>query len=154
MRLSEYLREDLMLHGLKAGDRSQALRAFAEFLADGGFVSSGEEVFQSLSAREESHTTALGDGVALPHAVLPKIQERVFLVASASKPLPYGPEAGDLVDIFFILLSPPGREGEHIKLLARICRLVRQPGFLEAMRAAPDAAELYRTVLDEDARHV
>ena len=154
MRLSEYLREDLVLHGLKASDRSQALRAFAEFLADRGFVSSGEEVFHGLSAREESHTTALGDGVALPHAVLPEIQERVFLVASALEPIPYGPEEADSVDIFFVLLSPPGREGEHIKLLARICRLVRQPGFLEAMRESTGEAELYRAVLSEDARHV
>lgn len=154
MRLSEYLREDLVLHGLKANDRAGVLHAVAEFLEENHFVGSGENVFRVLSAREESHTTALGDGVALPHAVLPGLRDRLFLVASASEPVQYGPEGGDLVDIFFVLLSPPGREGEHIKLLARICRLVRQPGFLEDMRRAPDAVELFRTVLDEDARHV
>lgn len=154
MRLSDHLREDLVLHKLEASSRSQVLRAISDFLEKSGAVGSKEDVFRALSAREESHTTALGDGVALPHAVLPELSDRLFLVASASVPLSYGPDEEDLVDIFFVLLSPPGREGEHIKLLARICRLVRHPGFLDDLRGATGQKELYETVLEEDARHV
>jgi len=154
MRLSDHLRDDLVLHGLEASNREQALRAISRFLEERGAVDSAEEVLQVLSAREEAHTTALGDGVALPHAVLPKLADRLIMVAAAAAPLPYGPETEDPVDIFFVLLSPPGREGEHIKLLARICRLARQPGFLEEMRRAPGPKELFETVVQEDARHV
>lgn len=154
MRLSDHLRDDLVLHGLEASSREQALRAISLFLEERGAINSAEEVHRVLSAREEAHTTALGDGVALPHAVLPELEDRLILLASAAVPLPYGPETEDPVDIFFVLLSPPGREGEHIKLLARICRLVRQPGFLEEMRNAPGRVELFETVVREDARHV
>ncbi|MFO8173277.1 MAG: PTS sugar transporter subunit IIA, partial [Longimicrobiales bacterium] len=64
MRLSDHLREDLVLHKLEASSRSQVLRAISDFLEKSGAVGSGEDVFRALSAREESHTTALGDGVA------------------------------------------------------------------------------------------
>lgn len=154
MRLSEHLKEELVLHGLRASDRAQTLRKIAEFLEEKALVPSATEVFRVLSAREESHTTALGDGVALPHAVLPELSERLFLVVSAAEPVPYGPGDEELVDLFFVLLSPPGREGDHIKLLARICRLARHPGFLTEMRGAAGQKELYRTVVEEDARHV
>lgn len=154
MRLSEHLREELVFHGLEARNRAEALRSMAEWLEKSGLVQSGNEVFRVLSAREESHTTALGDGVALPHAILPELSNRLMMVVSAAEPVQYGSEDEDLVDIFFVLLSPPGREGEHIKLLARICRLVRQPGFLDEMRGARDQRDLYQAVVEEDARHV
>lgn len=154
MRLSHYLNEDLVIHGLKASDRAGALKAVSEHLEQGGFVPSGEEVFQALWAREEAHTTALGDGVAVPHAVIPSLPDRLLLVASAASALAYGPGDEDSADILFVLLSPPGREGEHIKLLARICRLARHPGFLERLRAATNRDDLYRAILDEDSQHV
>jgi PTS system nitrogen regulatory IIA component len=154
MRLSHYLREDLVLHHLEAPDRFGVLKAVSQFLSSGGFVSSGDEVFQGLWDREEAHTTALGDGVAVPHAVIPSLEERLLLVASSDAPIVYGPGDEDPVDIFFVLLSPPGREGEHIKLLARICRLARHPGFLANLRAATEKEGLYQAILDEDSRHV
>ena len=87
MRLSHYLREDLVIHGLEAPDRAGALKAVSEHLEQGGFVPSGEEAFQALWAREEAHTTALGDGVAVPHAVIPSLPDRLLLVASAASAL-------------------------------------------------------------------
>jgi mannitol/fructose-specific phosphotransferase system IIA component (Ntr-type) len=154
MRLSEHLREEMVIHGLEAKERTDVLRSVSEFLAERGLVRSEDEVFRLLEDREESHTTALGDGVALPHAVIPDLKERLFLVIATAAPLPYGPDGQELVDVLFVLLSPPGMEGEHIKLLARICRLVRQPGFLDEIRSASDPKDLFEVVLAEDARHV
>ena len=92
--------------------------------------------------------------MAVPHAVVPTLSDILLLVVSASRPVPFGPPDTDPVDLFFTLLSPPGREAEHIKLLARICRLVRHPGFLEGLRSAPGPEELYRALLRIDAQHV
>lgn len=154
MRLSDYLRQELVIHGLEARDRSGILTAVCAFLEEAGAAPSAGEVFQALWDREEAHTTALGDGVAVPHAVLPTLGHQLLLVVSTLEPVPYGPKGEDPVDILFVLLSPPGREGEHIKLLARICRLARHPGFLESLRSARNGEELYRTILHEDAQHV
>jgi mannitol/fructose-specific phosphotransferase system IIA component (Ntr-type) len=58
------------------------------------------------------------------------------------------------VDLFFVLLSPPGREGEHIKLLARICRLAQHPEGLDEVRGATDGKALLEAILRLDSRHV
>jgi mannitol/fructose-specific phosphotransferase system IIA component (Ntr-type) len=154
MRLSHFLRAGLVVHGLDASDRNEALRKISAFLEEGGFVPSGGGVFEALRAREEVHTTALGEGVAVPHAVIPTLQEILLVVATAREPLLFGPPETSPVDLLFTLLSPPGREAEHIKLLARICRLVRHPGFLEELRAAPGPGELYEAILAVDSQHV
>jgi mannitol/fructose-specific phosphotransferase system IIA component (Ntr-type) len=154
MRLSDYLRRELVIHGLEARDRAGILTAVCASLEESGAALSPEEVFQALWDREEAHSTALGDGVAVPHAVLPTLDDRLLVVVSTKEMVAYGPKGEDPVDILFVLLSPPGKEGEHIKLLARICRLARHPGFLETLRSARDGEELYRTILHEDAQHV
>ncbi len=154
MRLSNYLREDLILHRMEATDRGSALEVFGALFEDGGYLSSRVEAVQALTAREESHTTCLGSGVAVPHATLPGIEEPLLLVASADPPVPFGPPESDPVDLFFVLLSPPGKEGEHIKLLARICRVAQHPEDLEEIRTAPDGAALFEILLRLDSRHV
>jgi len=154
MRLSNYLRGNLVVHGLTASDTTEALRKISDYLEKDDLVSSGSGIFESLNAREQVHTTALGEGVAVPHAVVPTLPEMILLVATAAEPIPFGPPDADPVDLFFVLLSPSGGEAEHIKLLARICRLVRHPGFLDQLRTAASAEELYEVILAEDSRHV
>jgi PTS system nitrogen regulatory IIA component len=154
MRLSNYLRADLVVHGLKASNTTEALEKICLHLQEGGFVPSDDSVFRALKAREDTHSTALGEGVAVPHAVVPTLEDMLLLVATASEPIPFGLPDTDPVDLLFTLLSPPGREAEHIRLLARICRLVRHPGFLEALRSAEGAGELYDAILSQDSRHV
>jgi mannitol/fructose-specific phosphotransferase system IIA component (Ntr-type) len=154
MRLSNYLRADLVVHGLTASNTTEALKKISAHLKEGGFVPSEDTVFQALKAREEIHSTALGEGVAVPHAVVPTLSDMLLLVATAAEPIPFGPPETELVDLFFTLLSPPGREAEHIRLLARICRLVRHPGFLEELRSADGSGAFYEAILAQDAQHV
>jgi mannitol/fructose-specific phosphotransferase system IIA component (Ntr-type) len=154
MRLSDYLREDLILHGLEASDARSALEAFGALFEEKGYVPSGEIPFRALLDREESHTTCLGHGIAVPHAGLDSLESPLLLVATATTPVPFGPPDTEPVDLFFVLLSPPGRQGEHIKLLARICRLAQHPENLEEIRAASGPTALLDAVHRLDSRHV
>ncbi len=154
MRLSQYLRDGLVVHGLEISGMKDALEAFGKILETSGFVSSREGVVNALRKREEMHTTVLGDGVAVPHATIPDISDVHLMVVSTSSPISFGPADVEPVDLFFVLVSPPGREGEHIKILARICRLVRDPESLERLKDAEDSKGLRRAVLSIDSQHV
>jgi mannitol/fructose-specific phosphotransferase system IIA component (Ntr-type) len=154
MRLSEYLREDLILTGLEADGVEGALEAFGALFEKEGYLDSGSEAVQALATREKSHTTCLGKGVAVPHATVAGLVKPLLLVATADHPVPFGPSDSDPVDLFFVLLSPPGREGEHIKLLARICRLAQRPEDLEELRGAQGSVPLLEAILRLDSRHV
>jgi PTS system nitrogen regulatory IIA component len=154
MRLNDYLRDDLVVHGIQASGTRDALDAIGAHLSSVTPDASSQEIIQALSAREEAHTTVLGEGVALPHATVSSLEEILLMVATASPPVPFGPPESPPVEIFFVLLSPPGGEREHIKLLARICRLVRYPGFLDDLRSTSSKEELLKALRQEDAQHV
>ena len=154
MRLRDYLRSDLILTGLQARDMPSTLEAIARHLASRGVVESAEEALHGLRAREEIHTTVLGHGMALPHTTLEGLEEPVVLVALADEPIAFGPEDHEPVRIFFALLSPPNREGEHIKILARICRLVRHAAFVEELLGAGSAEAALKFIRSVDEQHV
>lgn len=154
MRLRDHLRPDLVLADLDAIDRDSTLDRLSDFLADRDASVDRDELRGALQRREEAHTTAMGDGLALPHATLPGLERTVLGVARARAPVAFGGPDDEAVRLFFVLLSPPGAEGTHIKLLARICRLVRVPGVADDLLAAKDADAVVSALLRHDEEHV
>lgn len=154
MRLNEYLRADLVLPDLAADDLQGVVDRLADHLSAAGVVPDRDGVAEALMAREAAHTTAMGHGMALPHATIPGLERPVLMVALAPDAVQFGPEDTDPVRVFFVLLSPPGREGEHIKLLARICRLVRHPGFVDELTGAGDGDTAVAVIRRIDEQHV
>ncbi len=154
MRLSPYLRPDLVIQRLDAVGVEGVVAALADHLERTGVVTPDDEVALALAERERAHTTAMGRGMALPHATVASLERPLVLVALAPEPISFGPADVDPVRIFFVLLSPPGREGEHIKLLARICRLIRHPGFVDELMAAHDGATAIDVIRRADERRV
>lgn len=154
MRLNEYLRADLVLTDLVADDLHTVVESLADHLAEAGVAPDRGRVSVALAAREAAHTTAMGHGMALPHATIDGIEKPVLMVALAKDAIQFGPEDTDPVRVFFVLLSPPGREGEHIKLLARICRLVRHPGFVDELVTVDDGAAAVAVIRQVDEQHV
>jgi mannitol/fructose-specific phosphotransferase system IIA component (Ntr-type) len=106
-----------------------------------------------LLERERSHTTVMGSGLAIPHATVPGLQQPVIGVALARQPVAFGPADADPVRVFVVLLSPPGRERDHVKILARICRLMRHDDFIDRMEAAEDNEGVIEVIESIDARH-
>ncbi len=154
MRLKDYLRSDLVLPRLDATGVEGVLGELARHLADQGAVPSRKDVEDALLERERAHTTSLGHGMALPHATIKGLPAPVLMVALADPPLHFGPEGEEPVRVFFVLLSPPGREREHVKLLARVCRLVRHADFVDSLQAATSGAEVVEIIERVDEEHV
>lgn len=154
MRLTRYIRAEWILPDLEADDAGEVLQQVALHLAERGVVPSAEPVREALLAREAAHTTAMGHRMALPNATIEGLDDPVLSVALAGEPIQFGPVETDPVEIFFVLLSPPGREREHIKLLARICRLARHPGFIDALRESRSGEEALEVIERIDEQHV
>jgi mannitol/fructose-specific phosphotransferase system IIA component (Ntr-type) len=154
VRLRDYLQPDLILTDLAAEDMESTIRRLAERFAEAGVVSSEEEARAGLQAREEAHTTVMGHGLAIPHAMLPGLRAPVLLLALAPEPVPFGPPGSEPVRVFFTILSPPDRQGEHIKLLARICRLTRHDDFVDDLAAVATPDEALAVIRRVDEEHV
>ena len=154
MRLADYLRPELILSGLHADDTEGTLRALSQHLADQHVVEDGAEVSQALMKRERLHTTVIGRGVAIPHATVGSVDSTILLVAVSPDAIRFGPPESEPCRIFFVLLSPPGRESEHIKLLARLSRLVHHPGFVERLGGAGSTEGVLEAIREVDSQHV
>lgn len=154
MRLADYIRSELVLPDLRADDTESTIRRLSQHLADQHVVEDGAEVSQALMERERLHTTVVGHGVAIPHATVCGVESTILLVAVAPDAIRFGPPESEPCRIFFLLLSPPGRESEHIKLLARLSRLVRHPGFVQRLGGATSTEGVLEAIRDVDAQHV
>jgi mannitol/fructose-specific phosphotransferase system IIA component (Ntr-type) len=154
MRLSEFLRDDFILLRLEARDVEGVVREVSAQATRAG-VGAGSVIEEKLLERERLHPTVMGSGLAIPHATVPGLDAPVVGVALAGdEPIPFGGSDQEPVRVFFVLLSPPGREREHVKLLARICRLMRHEGFMDSLEAAPNARKVIEIIQTIDAQHV
>jgi PTS system nitrogen regulatory IIA component len=152
MRLSEYLRSDFVVSRLEARDVEGVVQEVSGRAGAAG-VAPEDVVAEKLLERERQHSTVMGSGLAIPHATVPGLDEPVIGVALAREPIAFGPEDADPVSVFVVLLSPPGREREHVKILARICRLMRHESFLDQLEAADDDEGIIRVIEAIDAQH-
>jgi PTS system nitrogen regulatory IIA component len=152
MKLIDYLREDLIDPDLRPRDKADCLRQMAERASRAGVIRDLEESLKSLLEREKVVTTGIGNGVAIPHAKSANVHGMVIAVGRVAEGLDFEALDGQPVHILFMLLGPQEAAGLHVKLLARIARLVKQPDFLKRLREAQTAPDLYQVIREEDER--
>lgn len=154
MTLRDYVHPDLVSLDLRAEGIEGAIHALVARLHEQGLVAEPAELEAALRAREEVHTTALGGGVAVPHATLEGLEQPLLSIAIAPEGVAYGPVGLEPVHVFFLLISPMNQSRLHIKLLARIARLVRYPGVIATLRKSESAPALLAALAHIDAEHV
>jgi mannitol/fructose-specific phosphotransferase system IIA component (Ntr-type) len=154
LRLADYLREDLVLWDLPHLDKPAFIEAFVAEVATRLPVVDAAELLDRLLAREAEQSTGVGGGLALPHAIVPGLEKTVLVVGRAGEGLDFAALDSQPVDLFFLLLSPPDAADEHLRLLARVARIIIAEEMLAKLRSAPGPQELFRLLIEEDARHV
>lgn len=145
MDLSDLLASDGILPALEVTCKKQALQELASRAA---VITGIDErlIFETLLQRERLGSTGLGRGIAIPHVKLKALSAITCIFARLSSPIDFESQDGEPVDLIFLLLAPEHASGDHLKALARISRLVREPSTLEQLRGARDATAL-RAVL-------
>lgn len=141
MDLCDLLASDGIIAPLKATSKKHALQELATIAAERTGLDQ-REIFNTVLQRERLGSTGLGRGIAVPHVKLAGLRSIFCLFARLDAPLDYESHDGEPVDLVFLLLAPDHAGGDHLKALASISRVVREPSVLDALRRAPDAASL------------
>ncbi len=153
MKIEDILSESLIVPTLATATKHEVLDELAGAVADRHAEVGRKSLVQALEEREKLNSTALGDGVAIPHGKLPGIK-RVFAAFGRS---PGGVDFESLdgkpTHLFFLLVAPEESAGAHLKALARISRLLKDASFRERLLATDDAATLYEIIREEDAQY-
>jgi PTS system nitrogen regulatory IIA component len=153
MKIEDILAQDLVLSDLTARSKTDVLIELATAVARRHPELDRERLVQALEDRERLNSTALGEGVAIPHGKLSGIK-RVFAAFARSKQgVDFHSLDGEPTHLFFLLVAPEDSAGAHLKALARISRLLKDESFRTRLMQAPDAAALFETIRQEDARY-
>jgi PTS system nitrogen regulatory IIA component len=147
MELGDLIRPEGIIPKLRANDKKQALQDLAEKAA----VLTGIDaraIFEALWQRERLGSTGVGRRIAIPHARLAPLKRIVCLFARLDPALPFDSPDDEAVDLVFLLLAPEHAGADHLKALARISRLLREPSAADRLRASRDRAAIYAVLTD------
>jgi len=142
MPITDLVAPEAILPALKVNSKKQALQELAAKAAE--LTGQNERaVFEVLLQREKLGTTAVGYGVAIPHGKLPKLEKLFGLFARLERQIDFESLDGQAVDLVFLLLAPEGAGADHLKALARVARLLRDPEVARKLRDSRDVEALY-----------
>ena len=147
MGFADLVSSEAVLANVKASGKKQALQEIGHRAADVyGLNCSG--VIDGLLAREKLGSTAMGSGVAIPHARIAGLDGIVGLFARLDKPVDFEAADGQGVDLMFVLLAPEEAGADHLRALAKVSRLMRDEAIRKKLRASDDAESLYALLTD------
>jgi PTS system nitrogen regulatory IIA component len=142
MNLGDLLSSDAILPTLHAQSKKQVLQEVATVAAR-LTGRSDREIFDILLQRERLGSTGVGQGVAIPHGKLKALDRLVGVFARLARPVEFESIDEQPVDIVFMLLAPESAGADHLKALARIARILRDPVMAQKLRTAGDGAGIY-----------
>ena len=131
-----------IIPALKVNGKKQALQEIAAKAA--ALTGQSERaILEILLQREKLGSTGVGNGVAIPHGKLAKLANVFGLFARLERPVDFEALDGQPVDLIFLLLAPEAAGADHLKALARVARLLRDPDVAHKLRDSRDVEALY-----------
>ncbi|HZZ84161.1 MAG TPA: PTS sugar transporter subunit IIA [Anaeromyxobacteraceae bacterium] len=151
MKIVEFLRSDAVVE-IAGQSGPDVLAELCRPLA-AAYKLEAPKLVDTLLEREKLGSTGIGDGVAIPHGKVPGLPGLLASFGRSRPGVDFRAIDGKPTHLFFTLFAPENSAGAHLKALARISRLFKNPGFRAAILEAADAAEVYRLIETEDARY-
>jgi nitrogen PTS system EIIA component len=152
MLSSNLITLDAILPALKANTKKLALQEMCERAAHLSKLPP-REIFDAVLQRERLGSTGVGEGIAIPHAKLIKAKSIFGVFARLVRPVDFESLDGAPVDLICLLIAPESAGADHLKALARMARLLRDPSVTAKLRAARDVSALYAVLSEETTSH-
>ncbi len=151
MKIVEFLRADAVTE-LAGKTAQEVLAELCRPLAVSGHVDA-QRLLETLLEREKLGSTGIGEGVAIPHGKVAGLPSLMASFGRARAGVDFKAIDGKPTYLFFTLFAPENSAGVHLKALARISRIFKNPAFRDAVLRAADPAETYRLIEAEDAKY-
>ena len=150
MKVHEYLEENHIFIDLEPGDKKHILEKFVSALMKRGSISREKVFLDELLNRESLGSTGLEKGIAVPHALIKKLKEPIVALAFIKEGIDF--EAVDQMPTYIILLLLGDKDnpGFQLKLLAHICRMVKETDFVEKVKKAESSQDIFSILKEEE----
>ena len=153
MKITEILPEELVIPALTGKSKEDVLRELATAMAAQHSDIDASRLVEVLWERERLGSTAIGDGIAIPHGKLPGLRTVLGAFGRHPQGVDFQSLDGKPTKLLFLLVAPEDSVGQHLKALARVSRLLKDPAFRNQLMSAPDQGELFRCIREEDDKY-
>ena len=150
MKITDFLTAQTVIPTLASRDKNAALQEMAEGLVSYHRQLDKQKVLAVLLDREKISTTAIGEGVAVPHGKLPGVDRVMGMFARSPEGVDFASLDGGPTHLFFVLIAPENAAADHLKALARISRLLKDEAFRRRLMEGQTGQELFNIIAEED----
>jgi len=150
VKIIDFVSVHTIIPALVSREKDTALVELAAGLASKYDHLDQEKVLGVLQERERISSTAIGDGVAIPHGKLPGLEKIYGVFARSQGGVDFKSLDGEPTHLFFVLIAPENAAADHLKALARISRLLKDSGFRQRLMMGKNQQELFKLISEED----
>ena len=152
MKFADFVSPEAIRAELDSVDKEGAIREMTQALLDSGKIDADEfeSIVKAILKREELGSTGIGRGVAVPHTKHPSVDRLVGTVAVSSKGVDFASLDGETVQLFFLLISPLDRPGDHLRALENISRQLRDDTFCRFLKQAKTSEDVQQLLEEAD----
>lgn len=152
MKFADFVNVASIKADLTADDKPAVIRELVESLSASGAIPAGDAagIVAAIMKREELGSTGIGRGVAVPHTKHPTVERLVGTVGVSVEGVDFNSLDGDKVHLFFLLISPPDRPGDHLRALENISRQLRDDTFCRFLKQARSAQDIHQLLEEAD----
>jgi nitrogen PTS system EIIA component len=153
MKITDILGPESVVAALQGRSKDDVIEELAGVVAAAHPEIDRKRLVQALQDRERLNSTALGEGIAIPHGKLPGLRRVIAAFGRSPGGVDFSSLDGKPTHLFFLLVAPEDSAGAHLKALARISRLLKDESFRTRLMAAATGDDLYRTIREEDEKY-
>jgi PTS system nitrogen regulatory IIA component len=153
MKLIDILTESSIVADLQAKTKAEALDVLVDAMTKTHNTLNKSDILQVLLEREKLGSTGIGDGVAIPHGKSIALTQIVSGFGLSKRGIDFDSLDGKPAYLFFLLVAPEDSAGTHLKMLARISRMLKNLEFRKRLLGANSQHEIYQIISAEDAKY-
>ena len=154
MKIIDFLKEEAIVPDLKATDKESVIKELVTLLKDIGEISDQEKIVEIILEREKLGSTGIGQGIAVPHAKTDDVKQIVVAFGLSRKGVNFESLDEEPVYLIFLVLAPVDVTGMHLKLLAKIARLLKDKVFRNSLKSCKGKRrEIFQVIEEEDEKN-
>ncbi len=156
MKITDFLSTNAITTDIKSAKKEDVIKELVDSLINAAAIDKKNrtKLIEALMAREALGSTAIGQGVAIPHAKSDCVDKLVAAFGLSKKGVDFDSLDGEPAYIFFLLVAPQDSAGPHLKALARISRLLKDKYFRDSLRACEDDKSIVKIISQEDEKKI
>jgi len=152
MKIIDFLSKKAISTDIKSVKKEEVIKELVDALVTAGDIEKRcrNKLIEALMTRESLGSTAIGQGIAIPHAKSDCVDNLIAAFGLSKKGVDFDSLDGEPAYIFFLLVAPQDSAGPHLKALARISRLLKDKYFRDSLRACTDDKSIVKIIAGED----